>query len=66
MRPQWPRCYGDYFGVLTDVVVQNGGLVNDFIGDGLVVLFGAPMHQADHADRAVAAALEMDKAAERF
>ena len=57
---------GDYFGVLTDVVVQNGGLVNDFIGDGLVVLFGAPMHQQDHADRAVAAALAMDEAAQRF
>ncbi len=57
---------GDYFGVLTDVVVQNGGLVNDFIGDGLVVLFGAPMHQADHADRAVAAALAMDKRGQRF
>jgi CHASE2 domain-containing sensor protein/class 3 adenylate cyclase len=57
---------GEYFGVLTNVVVQNGGLVNDFIGDGLVVLFGAPMDQADHADRAVAAALEMDKAGERF
>jgi adenylate cyclase len=57
---------GDYFGVLTDVVVQNGGLVNDFIGDGLVVLFGAPMHQPDHADRAVAAAMAMDEAAQRF
>ena len=57
---------GDYFGVLTDVVVQNGGLVNDFIGDGLVVLFGAPMHQADHADRAVAAAVAMDQAGQRF
>jgi adenylate cyclase len=57
---------GDYFGVLTDVVVQNGGLVNDFIGDGLVVLFGAPMHQADHADRAVVAALAMDEAGQRF
>ena len=57
---------GEYFGVLTNVVVQNGGLVNDFIGDGLVVLFGAPMDQADHADRAVAAALEMNKAGERF
>jgi adenylate cyclase len=57
---------GDYFGVLTDVVVENGGLVNDFIGDGLLVLFGAPMHQPDHADRAVAAALAMDEAAQRF
>lgn len=57
---------GDYFGVLTDVVVENGGLVNDFIGDGLLVLFGAPMHQPDHADRAVDAALSMNQAAERF
>jgi adenylate cyclase len=57
---------GEYFGVLTDVVVKNGGLVTDFIGDGLLVLFGAPMHQPDHADRAVAAALAMDEAAQRF
>ena len=57
---------GDYFGVLTDVVVENGGLVNDFIGDGLLVLFGAPMHQPDHADRAVAAALAMAETAQRF
>jgi adenylate cyclase len=57
---------GDYFGVLTDAVVKNGGLVNDFIGDGLLVLFGAPMNQPDHADRAVAAALAMDEAAQHF
>ncbi len=57
---------GEYFGVLTDAVVQNGGLVNDFIGDGMVVLFGAPMHQSDHADRAVTAALAMDEAGQRF
>ncbi len=57
---------GEYFGVLTDAVVAHGGLVNDFIGDGLLVLFGAPMHQPDHADRAVAAALAMDQAAQGF
>jgi len=46
--------------------VKNGGLVNDFIGDGMLVLFGAPMHQSDHADRAVSAALAIDDAAQRF
>ncbi len=56
----------EYFGVLTDAVVSHGGLVNDFIGDGLLVLFGAPMHQPDHADRAVAAVLAMDDAAQAF
>lgn len=57
---------GDYFGVLSDVVVQHGGLVNDFIGDGLLVLFGAPMHQPDHADRAVVTALALNEAAQSF
>ena len=56
MPPPWPSCWATISAVLTDAVVENGGLVNDFIGDGLVVLFGAPMHQPDHADRAVAAA----------
>jgi adenylate cyclase len=57
---------GEYFGALTDAVVKNGGLLNDFIGDGMLVLFGAPMHQSDHADRAVSAALAIDEAAQRF
>jgi adenylate cyclase len=57
---------GDYFEALTEAVVPHGGLVNDFIGDGMLVLFGAPMRQPDHADRAVAAALAMDAAAEAF
>ena len=57
---------GEYFGLLSDVVVENGGLVNDFIGDGLLLLFGAPMDQPDHADRAVATALAMDEVAQRF
>lgn len=57
---------GDYFEVLGEAVIAHGGLVNDFIGDGMLVLFGAPMRQPDHADRAVAAALAMDAAAEAF
>jgi len=57
---------GEYFDELGRVVMAEGGLVADYIGDAMVVLFGAPMEQPDHARRAVVAALAMDAAAERF
>ncbi len=41
----------------------HGGHVDKFIGDGLLAVFGAPRRQADHADRALEAALEIDRAA---
>jgi class 3 adenylate cyclase len=41
------------------VVLRYGGHANRFLGDGLLAVFGAPNHQADHAARAVDAALEI-------
>jgi adenylate cyclase len=41
------------------VILRHGGHANKFIGDGLLAVFGAPVRHADHADRAVAAALEI-------
>jgi adenylate cyclase len=43
------------------VVLRQGGHANKFIGDGLLAVFGAPVRHPDHADRAVAAALEIAK-----
>ena len=57
---------GDYFDELGQAVMAEGGLVADYIGDAMVVLFGAPMRQPDHANRAVAAAMAMDAAAQAF
>ena len=41
------------------VLVRHGGHANKFVGDGLLGVFGAPEHLVDHADRGVAAAIEI-------
>jgi class 3 adenylate cyclase len=45
--------------LVVPVLLRHGGHANKFIGDGLLGVFGAPTRYADHADRAVAAALEI-------
>ena len=47
------------YDVVVPVIIRHGGHANKFIGDGLLAVFGAPERHADHADRAVAAALEI-------
>jgi adenylate cyclase len=47
------------FAVLVDIVDRNGGIVNKFLGDGFLALFGAPFDDPNAAERAVAAAREM-------
>lgn len=48
-----------YLSGMTDAILEHGGTVTTYIGDGIMALFGGPIPQADHADRAVAAAREM-------
>ena len=48
-----------YLGEMTDAMMDNGGTLVSYIGDGIIAVFGAPVEQADHADRAIAAAREM-------
>ncbi len=50
----------DYLGAMTDIVFAHGGTVVKLVGDAMHVLFGAPSDQPDHAERAVACALELD------
>jgi adenylate cyclase len=47
------------FAVLVEILDRHGGIVNKFLGDGFLALFGAPLEAADAAHRAVAAAREM-------
>ena len=50
-----------YFGLATDVVLDRRAMVDKFIGDAIMAVFGAPVRQDDHAAQACLAALEMDQ-----
>jgi adenylate cyclase len=52
------------FERIVPIVHGHGGRVDKFIGDGLLAVFGAPRRQADHADQALVAALEIASAVE--
>jgi adenylate cyclase len=54
------------FAVLVEILDRHGGIVNKFLGDGFLALFGAPLAAEDAAQRAVAAAREMLIANERI
>ena len=45
-----------YLSLMTDAILDNGGTLVDYMGDGVMAAFGAPVPTQDHADRAVAAA----------
>jgi adenylate cyclase len=50
------------FESIVPLIHEHGGHVDKFVGDGLLAVFGAPRRQADHADQALAAAREIDRA----
>jgi adenylate cyclase len=54
------------FARVLDAVHRYEGTVNQFTGDGVMALFGAPIAHEDHAVRAVAAALAVQKAIQEY
>jgi adenylate cyclase len=48
-----------YLGEMSEAILEAGGTLVAYLGDGILAVFGAPLEQPDHADRALAAALEM-------
>lgn len=49
----------EYLGLMTDTILDHRGTLVDYMGDGIMAAFGAPIEADDHADRALAAAREM-------
>ena len=47
---------------MTEVIIAHGGTINEFIGDAIFAIFGAPLAHPDHAERAAAAAIAMQRA----
>ena len=47
---------------MTAIIEKHGGVVDKFMGDALMALFGAPLANPDDADRALQAAIEMNAA----
>jgi adenylate cyclase len=48
-----------YLGEMSDAVMDAGGTLVSYLGDGVLAVFGAPLAQDDHADRALAAARDI-------
>ncbi len=56
------RFLDEYFGHMVQIVKGHEGMLNKFLGDGLLAVWGVPEPQADHAERALKAALDMTRA----
>jgi len=53
------ECLNAYLEEMSEAILRHGGTIVSYEGDGIMAVFGAPIEQPDHADRAVAAAREM-------
>lgn len=55
-----------YLGLMIDIALRYGGAIDKLMGDAVMVVFGAPEPQPDHAQRALACAVEMQQAMSQF
>ena len=60
--PELVALLNRYLDRMSAAIEAHGGIIDKFIGDAIMALFGAPVALDDAADRAVAAALAMEKA----
>jgi adenylate cyclase len=56
------RLLNSYLGAMADVVLAHQGTIDEFVGDAILAIFGAPVKRPDDARRAVACAVAMQEA----
>ena len=54
----------EYFEAMTAAIFAHHGMINDFVGDAVMAIFGAPVADREHAWHAVQSALDMTRALE--
>ena len=61
--PAWVmELLNDFLARMADIIIAYGGTINEFIGDAIFAVYGAPIPHPDHAERAAASALAMQRA----
>jgi adenylate cyclase len=67
MQPQEVvELLNEYFTLMTDLIFENGGTLDKYLGDGIMAVFGAPLAKPDDALRAAKTAVEMQQALARL
>lgn len=56
------KLLNNYLGTMAELVLQHRGTVDEFIGDAVLAIFGAPVNRYDDTDRAIRCALAMQRA----
>jgi adenylate cyclase len=63
---QLSKLINSYLTPMTTIIHKNHGTIDKYIGDAIMAFWGAPVHDPEHAQHAVTAALEMQEALEKL